>query len=199
MWNGTGSEIEILWIRHGMTKANEEHRYLGTTDEALSTKGKDALLLQWKTRRDLLSSVDKIYCSPMKRCVETRQLLFPGRQDAVSIPQWTEMDFGRFEYKNYKELNGDPDYQAWIDSGGTLAFPDGESRDEFIRRSMEGWNCVMEDLKAGQEAGHRRKKICCIVHGGTIMAVLSTLLGGAYYDYQIGNGEMKKMKWSSNT
>lgn len=182
-----------------MTKANEEHRYLGITDEVLSTKGKEALLLQWKTRRDLLSSVDKVYCSPMKRCVETAQLLFPGWQDAVIIPQWTEMDFGRFEYKNYKELNGDPDYQAWIDSGGTLAFPDGESRDEFIRRSMEGWKCVMEDLKAGQEVGDRRKKICCIVHGGTIMAVLSTLLGGAYYDYQIGNGEMKKMKWSSNT
>lgn len=194
MWNGTDSEIEVLWIRHGMTKANKEHRYLGKTDEALSTEGKKALLAQWKTKTDLLSSVDKIYCSPMKRCVETAELLFPQNQDYQVISQWQEMDFGRFEYRNYKELNGDPDYQAWIDSGGTLPFPEGESRDEFIQRSMEGWKSVCSELRAEQQLGHPIRRICCIVHGGTIMAVLSTLLGGDYYDYQIGNGEMKFIK-----
>lgn len=31
MWNGTEDKIKvkITWIRHGMTQANGEHRYLG--------------------------------------------------------------------------------------------------------------------------------------------------------------------------
>ena len=29
----------------------------------------------------------------------------------------------------------------------------------------------------------------CIVHGGTIMAVLSEIYGGGYYDYHCGNGD----------
>lgn len=49
------------------------------------------------------------------------------------------MDFGAFEGHNYQELAGDPAYQRWIDSGGTLPFPEGESREEFIRRNVAGY------------------------------------------------------------
>lgn len=47
------------------------------------------------------------------------------------------MNFGEWELKSYKELSTDirfrDSYQAWIDSGGTLAFPNGESRKEFCK------------------------------------------------------------------
>ena len=53
------------------------------------------------------------------------------------------MDFGEWELKSYKELSTDirfrDSYQAWIDSGGTLAFPSGESRKEFCKRSICGF------------------------------------------------------------
>lgn len=178
-----------------MTAANKEHRYLGTTDEPLSTEGAHRLISQWKTKEELLCRVDKVYSSPMKRCLETAQLLFEqGEKKQVRvIPQWCEMDFGQFEYKNYRELNGNPDYQAWIDSGGTIAFPGGESRAGFIKRSMEGFARLQEQLKKEVEPVHR---ICCIVHGGTIMAVLSQLLGGGYYDYQLPNGGSYLVQWT---
>lgn len=39
--------------------------------------------------------------------------------------------------KSYKELSTDirfrDSYQAWIDSGGTLAFPNGESKKSFAK------------------------------------------------------------------
>lgn len=57
----------------------------------------------------------------MKRCLETAQILYPG-QTPIFVPEWTEMDFGAFEGHNYQELAGDPAYQRWIDSGGTLRF-----------------------------------------------------------------------------
>ena len=44
----------------------------------------------------------------------------------------------------YKELSTDirfrDSYQAWIDSGGTLAFPNGESRKEFCKMCIRDRN-----------------------------------------------------------
>lgn len=82
MWNGTEDKIKvkITWIRHGMTQANGEHRYLGKTDEPLSETG--IRLLQEKKKEYFSSSPEFLYTSPMKRCVQTAELLFernPGR------------------------------------------------------------------------------------------------------------------------
>ena len=53
--------------------------------------------------------------------------------------------------KNYEELKDDPCYQKWIDSNGTLPFPGGESREQFIRRSMEGFDRMMSDILKDQK------------------------------------------------
>ena len=125
MWNGTEDKIKvkITWIRHGMTQANGEHRYLGKTDEPLSETG--IRLLQEKKKEYFSSPPEFLYTSPMKRCVQTAELLFERKP--ILIPEWKEMDFGQFEGKNYEELTDDPCYQKWIDSNGTLPFPGGES------------------------------------------------------------------------
>lgn len=46
---------------------------------------------------------------------------FPGEPVHI-IEELAECDFGEFENKNYKELEGNPHYQEWIDSNGTLPF-----------------------------------------------------------------------------
>ena len=106
------------------------------------------------------------------------------------------MDFGAFEGHNYQELSGDPAYQRWIDSGGTLPFPEGESREEFIRRSVAGYEKMVYHMKRIWErsaaSGQRDRKIqnaSAVVHGGTIMALLGHFLGGEYFDYQVKCGQ----------
>ena len=79
------------------------------------------------------------------------------------------------------ELSGNPEYQNWIDSGGTMPFPGGESMDEMTDRVMKGFYEAM-DIADGLDAAF-------VVHGGTIMAVMSRIDGGDFYDYQIDNGE----------
>lgn len=203
MWNRTEDKIKakITWIRHGMTRANEEHRYLGKTDEPLSEKG--IRFLQEKKKKSFFNAPEFLYASPMKRCVQTAEILF--RRKPVLIPEWKEMDFGQFEGKNYEELKDNPDYQKWIDSNGTLPFPGGESREQFIRRSMEGFDRMMSDILKRSEKNtgiqndtdtrylksNRGTEIpvVTVVHGGTIMAVLSSLTGGEYFDFQVKNGE----------
>ena len=109
-------EIRLTLIRHGATLSNKEGRYLGKTDEALSPEGIG--MLKKAVTGGNYPTADLLFSGPMKRCLETAQILYPG-QTPICIPEWTEMDFGAFEGHNYQELSGDPAYQRWIDSGST--------------------------------------------------------------------------------
>lgn len=186
MRNRTENQITLLLLRHGATKANQEHRYLGKTDEALTEEGREELL---KNReRNCYPEADFLFSSPMTRCLQTAELLYP-ELCPVTIPEWREIDFGAFEGKNYKELNGNPEYQAWIDSGGTLPFPGGESREAFLLRCAAGFDRMRKHLAAVTEkASDTPCTAGLIVHGGTIMALLSRYYGGEYFDYQVKNG-----------
>ena len=170
---------EILLLRHSLTKGNQEGRYIGSrTDEPLCQEGIDLL----KGRKAPLA--DRIYVSPMKRCIETADILW-GTASLVLVPELRECDFGTFENKNYAELNKEPAYQAWIDSGGTLPFPEGESMDVFKKRCQAGFAGIVRALS--QKPVNR---VAAVVHGGTIMAILERFGHPRrnYFDYQVKNG-----------
>lgn len=185
MRNRTDLKVTFSLIRHGETAANREHRYLGRTDAPLSQAGRAELILK---KKETASFALMLFASPMLRCRQTAEILFPENAP-VLIPEWTEMDFGRFEGKNHKELNGNADYQAWIDSGGTLPFPGGESREGFIRRTTKGFKRAMEYLRTqSTEEKTLEMQAAAVVHGGTVMALCSVLSGGEYFDFQVENG-----------
>ena len=169
--------VRIRLIRHGKTPGNEEKRYIGRTDESLSENGRSELAGKKYPAPALLFS------SPMKRCLESCECLWPGRKPVV-IPPLREIDFGLFEGKNYQELNGNAAYQAWIDSGGTMSFPEGEDRAAFQARGLSGFRQAIDQI--------RREGVtdaAMVVHGGIIMGILLEACGGNYYDYMIPNGE----------
>lgn len=177
----------ILYIlRHAAVQGNRELRYVGTTDESILPDERERL----QKRRELLTA-DKnwtepgyAFVSPLIRCRETASLLFPETEQTV-IPEFREIAFGRFENKNYRELTGDPAYQAWIDSGGTMRFPGGESRAEFQNRCLAGFDRVMQACRDGDV-----KKAAMVVHGGTVMSILSAYgrPAGDYYSFQVHPG-----------
>ncbi|MCI9339747.1 MAG: histidine phosphatase family protein, partial [Dorea sp.] len=61
--------MEIVMIRHFMTPGNVSHRYIGTTDESL---------LPGQTAAFAYPAVEAVAVSPMKRCVETAKIIYPG-------------------------------------------------------------------------------------------------------------------------
>ena len=185
MWNRSENQIKLVMLRHGVTAANKEHGYLGMTDEHLSKEGE--LALQEARIRNIYPKVDYIFSSPMKRCVETARLLYPNNE-IITVTEWKEMDFGDFEGKNYMELQGDEYYQKWIDSNGTLPFPNGESRENFIERCKQGFYKMLMQLVELQKI-KSTMTVGLISHGGTIMSLLSTFYGGEYFDYQVANGQ----------
>lgn len=135
MWNQPEIKINLLLIRHGKTPSNREHRYLGVTEEALSGEGRKQLEIL--AEKDILKKPWLLFISPMLRCQESAGILFPGRK-AYPIEEWREMNFGAYEGKNYEDLKNDAYYQKWIDSNGTLPFPEGESQQEYIKRCQRG-------------------------------------------------------------
>lgn len=183
---------EIILIRHGKTAGNLLGRYIGSrTDEPLCDEGREGLAGKQ------LPEVERLYVSPMKRCVETAEILWPGfdRKKMQKVTDLRECDFGDFENKNYKELSGNGDYQAWIDSNGTLPFPNGESMDAFKSRCLEAFARIVEEVSGAEQewiasgkTGIFRAGI--VVHGGTIMAILEQYgyPKAAYFDYQVKNG-----------
>lgn len=185
MRDWTENQIALVLIRHGETKSNREQRYLGKTEEPLSKEGKDRLM-EYK-RQNCYPDVDYLFTSPMKRCIETAEILYEGMEYLV-IPEWEEMDFGAFEGKNYQELRYDRRYQAWLDSNGTIPFPNGESREAFLSRCRTGFLKMTECIVRMEAEERKGKRIGMIVHGGTIMALLSQYAGGEYFDYQAANG-----------
>ena len=86
---------------------------------------------------------------------------------------------------NYEELKDDPGYQRWLDSNGTIPFPEGEGQEAFLERTRHGFEQMMEHLMDLQ-----CREAAFVVHGGTIMAVLSAFsqTGGDFYDWQVSNG-----------
>lgn len=193
MWNQSEIKINLTLIRHGKTPSNREHRYLGVTEEALSGEGRKQLEIL--AEKDILKKPWLLFISPMLRCQESAGILFPGRK-AYPIEEWREMNFGTYEGKNYEDLKNDSYYQKWIDSNGTLPFPEGESQQEYIKRCHRGLltatkiieEKIAREVAENQMTESQPRNITAVVHGGTIMALLHILAGGNYFDYQVKNG-----------
>lgn len=181
MRNRAAVEIKLILIRHGATAWNLEGRYLGSTDLPLSEEGIKQLKEKSKPEADVL------WVSPMKRCTQTAEIFYPGKKQEV-VGDFREIDFGDFEGKNYKELNGNADYQAYIDSGGKIPFPNGESPEDFYQRTLLGFQKKWKQFLLEMEK-NSQKSIAIVAHGGTIMVLMSAFIGGDYFSYQVKNGE----------
>lgn len=168
--------MKIVFIRHGKTLGNLDKKYIGSTDEPLCEEGIAELsAVNYPTAA-------RVVTSPMLRCMQTAELIYPTQKHIV-YDDLRECDFGDFEGKNYSELCDNPAYQKWLDSGGKIAFPNGEARKTFSERSCNAFEkAVRDNANCGSMA--------FVVHGGTIMSVLEkyAVPKRDFYDYQVKNG-----------
>ena len=169
--------MELLLIRHAPTAGNLARRYLGRTDEGLCPEG----IALAKDLAPAMPPVQALFCSPMRRCLETAELLFPG-QEATPVPGLQETDFGKFENKTYEELKTDPDYCSWLDRFCEGPIPGGEDKASVERRVLAALDGLLERLPPVERAA-------LVVHGGTIMAILAArgVPERSYYDWQVKN------------
>ena len=94
--------MKITLVRHGKTQSNQEHRYLGWTDELLCREG-IALLLKKMRKGMYPQSPDRVVCSPMRRCIQTAAWICPKGYPYRIEDDLRETNFGIFEGKTYEE------------------------------------------------------------------------------------------------
>jgi len=156
---------ELYLLRHGTTAMNG--LYVGSTDIPLATEGREQIN---QIGRILQSAdIEKIYCSPMKRCRETLALLHLGVPHELD-EELREIDFGRWEGCSFPEISeSDPALiDLWRTRGNSFCFPDGECIKTFNKRVEKFSRTV---LAPGE------KRILIIAHGGTLRHLLTLFLG----------------------
>ncbi len=92
--------MKIYLTRHGQTNLNLKRIMQGLTDEPLNEKG----IQQAKDARTTLNGIhfDAVYSSPLIRARKTASIIGDvPEEDVIIDPRIIEMDFGKYEGKNY--------------------------------------------------------------------------------------------------
>ena len=178
--------MNVYLIRHGQTKGNSEHRYIGSrSDEPVTAEG-----LEMLSGTDHGISPGIVITSGLLRTRQTASVMFP-QISQKACAGLNEADFGEFDGKTYTELKDLPAFREYIESAGAVAPPGGESNPDFARRVAAAFN---EELTYIIGAGIDEPAF--VIHGGTIMALMAYYTGGErpFYEWMTANGCGYKVK-----
>jgi len=155
----------LTLLRHGLCAGETEGRYIGHTDAPLTEAGRSQLREMRETHD--YPQAQALFVSPLKRCVETAQILYP-ELSPMELPGLKEYFFGEFENKTPEQLQSHPLFARWIAGEPGLAPPFAEDLGRFQARISETFVRLCDGLlKTGT------KDCVVITHGGIIMALLA--------------------------
>lgn len=156
----------IHLIRHALTQDNIDGIYAGRTDSPLCRQGKEQLIC---AKEDYIyPHTDYVFTSPLKRCRETADILYPHIKPIV-MEDLTECNLGEFEGRTPQELHEkEPAFDKWIRGDRDIKPPFGESNEDFAKRVCECFVKMVDGIiKAGAE------NTVIITHAGVISTILS--------------------------
>ena len=156
---------KLHFIRHGMTEGNRQGLFVGRTDMPVCEDGFDQLAILKENHN--YPRVEAVYSSPLQRCVQTAEFLYPDNLLTV-VEDLQEMDFGSFEGREMQELAQDPDFIRWMEDSRRNAPPGGETGLQFAERLLHGITQIFAHMM--QE---KITTAAVVTHGGVIMTLLS--------------------------
>lgn len=163
--------MDIVFIRHGKTEANEKGIYDGLIDTALSIQGQ----AEAESAARLIKGMafDAVYLSPLKRAIQTAGILgYEGKCD----DRLREMNFGIFEGLNYGDmLKRYPDEtENWARDYINYRIPKGESLMDVYERVSD----FLSDISK------KKGDILVITHEGVIKCALCSIFEAPEYFYR---------------
>ena len=173
---------QVHLIRHGLTEGNLKGQYIGQTNVPLSSRGINDL--HNLVKNFTYHTADFYYTSPLLRCIQTMSILYP-HTDFFEVPGLAEVNFGDWEGKTAQDLAGDPNFAQWLEMGGSISPPNGESNGEFVRRTCEAFENLVDNMMKTKTYSS-----VIVAHGGTIMTLLATygLPRANFYDWMTEAG-----------
>ncbi len=157
----------LYMIRHGVTQGNLDGIYMGSgTDQPLCAEG--VRRLQELAARFAYPHAETVFSSPMRRAVESVEILFPQAKDKIILADLRESAFGEFEGRKITELTQDPHFAAWMDPKRHYTPEGGEPAAEFHLRCAKVLMGMFEYLmRRGVD------EAACVTHGGVMMSMLA--------------------------
>lgn len=155
--------VRFALVRHSLTQANVERRYISYTDSPLLPEAGEVLR---PMRRAVAHPAPLLYTSDMRRCRETLAQLRPRDAGRAHVDtRLREYDFGMWEGLTYNDLKEDPSYRRWLDDMTSVQPPRGEPWQTFSTRTAHVWWEILQ--KAGRQTavaaaqgarGHRHRR-----------------------------------------
>jgi len=160
----------LFLVRHGATALSAEDRFAGFSEVELSPEGR----AQVEHLADRLADdhIAAVYCSPMKRTVETAAIVArPHKLTPIAHEGLREIHHGRWEGLRRVEVETQfPDeYAAWEADPFTFAPEGGESGLSVLARALP----VIREVVAR----HEGENVLVVSHKATIRLLISSLLG----------------------
>lgn len=174
--------VKLFLVRHGETRFNAGHRYLGALDPALNPKGLEQATALHSA---LPAHLDAIVCSPLLRARQTATILGDqrGLVSAV-IDAFRERNVGVFEGLTQEEAQARfPDLWAQdITRQWHSAPPEGETIDEVFNRVTKGLGDVY--------AAHEGKVVALVAHGFVAKVARAICRADVqdFFEWQLANG-----------
>jgi len=166
--------VRLLLARHGESTWNAERRFQGSTDIALSARGRaqaGALARGLRGYR-----VRAAYVSPFRRALETAELALQGTSvPLVVLEELRELSLGQWEGSTVDEIraqDGDP-YVAWLRAPHDCPPPGGEP----LPMVSERVRAAIDRIAAAHPNGD---DVLVVAHGGVISVYACHLLGCSF-------------------
>lgn len=173
---------QIHLIRHGLTEANIKGQYIGATDVDLAPTGVERLN-ELKSKFEY-PRADKIFSSPLKRCQQTAQILYPDHEFVV-VEGLAECNFGEWEGKDVEALKENEGFKKWLNKADDSTPGGGESLHDFATRVLTTFDKLVESaIKSNY------KDTAIVTHGGVIMTILAAhgVPRAKFYEWVVNNG-----------
>lgn len=167
----------LVLVRHGETVWHAEHRYAGTTDVALTPRGREQAeaLGRWAKTAGLAA----VWASPLSRARETAAAAARVTGLAVHVDErLRELHFGRAEGRTKAELGRQmaAAVAAFLDDPVANHMPGGEEPAAAADRAVA---CLRELAGA-----HPRDRVLVVGHTTLFRLTLCRLLGLPLADYR---------------
>ena len=164
---------KLILVRHGESELNIENIFFGHLDPKLTKKGQEQAL---KTKK-ILSNIDykKICSSPLKRAVETANIINTKKNNLNLIDELKELNFGILEGLTYEEIlkKYPEDAIKWKENWQTYDYQTGESVEQLQKRCVD----FVESLELSDG------NIVAVCHWGVINCILSYYFSGGLDGY----------------
>lgn len=185
------SSFTLYLLRHGITAANQQKRYIGWTDVPLNETGHITTLDMKKNLQGL--TVDRVYTSDLQRCIQTAELLFPNHYK-YKHTLLREMNFGEWENKTYDILKHNLRYQQWIQAPFSLGSKEGEDFPSFALRIRQALESILVD-----SFEKHLSRVAVVTHGGVIRLLLHQLVASecTFFDWKIPYSGGYALIWQS--